>query len=79
MMCISEHAVNCTLPFLQIESAGGALEVAALAHRLGFKIKEFPIFWENNSRFDYGHYLDVLVDALKIKWMLIKDKYKIKN
>lgn len=79
LLCISEGAVSRIAPFLKIDSAGGAMEVAALAHKLGFKIKEFPIFWENNSRFDYKHYFEVLRDAFRVRWMMFQDKYKIKN
>ncbi len=62
---------------LTIEKFGFDMEVLAIARKLGYKIKEAPIEWDNDpdTHVKPSAYVQVLFDTLKIKWNLIRGKY----
>ncbi len=78
-IALRDDVAEAVVPLTKINSSGGIVELVALAKKMGYAIKEFPIFWANNDRtkFDYRHYIGVLVDAIKLRWMLVSDEYKI--
>lgn len=69
VFCISENVARDVLPMCKINSAGGVEEIMVLAHRLKYKIKEVPIFWANNSKFDYGKYWESMRGAAR--WVML--------
>lgn len=71
-LCVSEAASVKVCPELREEGAGWAVELAALARRLGFSVKEFPIFWSNEHPFEYHKYRASLKSALRIASRRIK-------
>lgn len=79
-IALRDDVAEAIAPLTKINSAGGIVELVALAKKMGYAIKEFPIFWNNRdkAKFDYKHYIGVLVDAIKLRWMLMTDEYKLK-
>lgn len=64
-----------------IDRWGFDIEALALGRKLGFRIKEAPIVWENNpnTRVNFTSGLYLLVEILKIRWYLLRDRYRITN
>lgn len=58
---------------------GFDIEVLVLAKKMGFKIKEVPIKWNNprGSKVTLKSYIETLKDLLKIKYNLLANKYKL--
>jgi hypothetical protein len=58
---------------------GFDVEILALAKKLGYKIKEIPVRWVNDTRSTVraSAYLKVLWETLKIRWWLSTGKYQI--
>lgn len=79
--CFSETAAEQIFFLNKVDTAGWAVEALALARKLGFTFKEFPIYWVNTrpKQFDYRLYMESLVDALRVRWMLWSDAYKLKK
>jgi len=52
-------------------------EFLAIAKKLGYKIKEIPIFWRNDLRstVKFKSMVKMGIDLLKIRWNLITKKY----
>jgi len=67
--------------FLQSKIAGWGfdVEVLALAKKFGFKIKEIPVHWVNDTRSHVGFsaYLKTLLETFKIRWWLWRGKYSL--
>lgn len=53
------------------------VEVLVLAEKLGYKIKEIPVYWKNDleSKVKFKSILKMAVDILKIKLNLLSGKY----
>ena len=64
----------------RIDRFGFDIEVLALAKKLGYKIKELPVVWNNpgNSTVSLKSYFEVLRDLFKIRFWLWLNSYKIK-
>ncbi len=62
---------------LTIKRWGFDVEALALARRLGFRVKEVPVTWDNNpnSHVRLTAYLEVLVDTLAVRWNLLTGAY----
>lgn len=77
--CFSEAAAERLATHAKVDSAGWAAEAIALARRMNFSVKEFPIFWSNDAprRFDYQHYIEALIDAVRVRWMLFRNTYQL--
>lgn len=73
----SARAAEAIFPKLKINHWGFDVEVLALARKLGFKIKEVPIRWDNEgeSKVKPSAYFQVLLEVLKIRWNLWLGKY----
>lgn len=59
---------------------GFDIEILAIAKKMGFKIKEMPVDWNNpgESKVTLGSYVKTFQELLKIKYNLLTNKYKIK-
>ena len=54
------------------------VEILAIARRLGFKIKEVPIYWVNDteSHVKIGGMVKMLLEVLRVRWNLWNKKYE---
>lgn len=52
-------------------------EILVVAKKLGYKIKEFPVYWKNDpeSKVGFKNIFEMAMDLIKIKWNLIAKKY----
>jgi len=77
--CFSEDASEKIFPLIKIEKWGFDAEVLALAKKLGFKIKEIPVFWVNDFRSNVklSDYLQVLLETVKVRWWLWWNAYNL--
>jgi dolichyl-phosphate beta-glucosyltransferase len=64
----------------RITGWGFDAEVLALGRKIGFKIKEIPVHWVNDTRshVKMSTYLKVLLETAKIRWWLWKGIYNVK-
>ncbi|MFQ5516493.1 MAG: dolichyl-phosphate beta-glucosyltransferase [Acidimicrobiia bacterium] len=53
------------------------VEVLAIAHRLGYLVREVPVTWEHreDSRVRAGSYVSTFKDLLRIRWKLWRGRY----
>jgi len=72
-------AANNIFSHAKIDRFGFDIEVLALAKKMGYKIKELPVIWNNpgNSTVHLSSYFQVLKDLFKIRWYLWTNKYKL--
>lgn len=63
----------------KINRFGFDIEVLALAKKIGYKIKELPVIWDNpsDSKVSLKSYFGVLRDLFKIRWYLWTNNYKL--
>jgi glycosyltransferase involved in cell wall biosynthesis len=56
---------------------GFDVEVLALAKRRGYRIKEMPVHWVNDTRshVNFSAYLHVLTETITIRWRLWRGEY----
>lgn len=75
------EAANRIFNISLIHGWGFDVEVLALAKKLGYRIKEIPVHWINDTRSTVraSAYITTLLDTLKIRWWLWIDKYQIKK
>ena len=62
---------------LTIFGWGFDVEALAVARKLGYKIKEVPVIWNNdpNSKVNIWAYPKVLMQTLQVRWNLLTGKY----
>jgi dolichyl-phosphate beta-glucosyltransferase len=74
----SESAAQRIFSLAKITGWGFDIEILALARSMGYKIKEIPIVWVNDSasRVKMSAYLKVFIENLKIRWWLITGGYR---
>ncbi|MEK7636028.1 MAG: dolichyl-phosphate beta-glucosyltransferase [Patescibacteria group bacterium] len=77
----TEEAAKNIFSKIKIMRWGFDVEVLSLAKSMGYKIKEIPVVWVNNpfSHVKASAYIQVLLDVLKIRWWLMRKKYKIEK
>lgn len=77
--CFSEEAAEKIFPSMKINRWGFDVEALALARAAGYKIKEIPVTWVNDTRstVSAGAYLSTLVDVVAIRWRLMRSEYDI--
>lgn len=77
--CFSDEAAEKVFNLTKIDRWGFDVEALALAKKLGYKIKEMPVFWVNDIRSHVGAsaYLQVLWEVVKVRWWLWRKSYKI--
>ncbi|MGH7801603.1 MAG: dolichyl-phosphate beta-glucosyltransferase [Thermodesulfobacteriota bacterium] len=74
----SNRAAQDIFSLAKINRFGFDFEVLVLAKRLGYKIKEVPVTWNNSGESKVGlkSYLYTLWDLIRIKWYLWNNRYK---
>jgi len=77
--CFNAKSARDIFSRTKIDRFGFDIEVLALAKKMGYKIKELPVIWNNpgNSAVHLSSYFQVLKDLFKIRWYLWTDKYKL--
>jgi len=77
--CFSDEAAEKVFNLTRIDKWGFDAEALALAKELGYKIKEMPVFWVNDTRshVKMTSYLQVLWEVVKVRWWLWRDVYNI--
>jgi len=77
----TEFAAKNIFGKTRIDRWGFDIEALALGRKLGYKIKEVPIVWENDpeSRVSFAGGLYLLVELLKIRMNLWFAKYNLTN
>lgn len=75
----TEEAAEKVFGLSRITGWGFDVEVLALAKKLGYRIKDVPVRWVNDTRSQVkaSAYLKVLLETLKIRWWLWTNKYGI--
>jgi len=77
----SDSAADKIFSLQKISGWGFDVEILALAKRMGFKIKQIPVVWVNDTASKVGAsaYVQVLIETMRIRIWLWLDKYGIKN
>ncbi|MEK7086813.1 MAG: dolichyl-phosphate beta-glucosyltransferase [Patescibacteria group bacterium] len=77
--CFTSKAAEDVFSKTKIDRWGFDIEVLALAKRIGYKIKEIPVHWENpgESKVNLKSYFQVLAELFKIRFWLWFNSYKI--
>lgn len=75
--CFTKRAAEDIFPQCQIDRFAFDPEVLLIGKKLGYKIKEIPVYWKNDpeSKVKLKSIFKMAVDLLKIKWNLIRGKY----
>ena len=78
--CFSANSAKDVFSRAKIDRFGFDIEVLALAKKIGYKIKELPVVWNNpaGSKVSLKSYFEVLKDLFKIRWYLWLNKYNVK-
>ncbi len=75
----TDEAAERIFSISRVSGWGFDVEVLALAHRMGYKIKEIPVYWVNvmgsHMRFSGG--LRFLEEICKIRWWLWRRQYPL--
>lgn len=76
----SEKAAVEVFPLQRITGWGFDIEILGLAKRLGYKIKQIPVVWVNDTASHVGAsaYIKTLIETLRIRIWLWRDVYGIK-
>lgn len=79
--CFSAEAAEKIFGISKIDRWGFDVEALTLAKKMGYRIKEIPIFWANdpNTRVSLSAYLQVLLEVVKIRWWLWTKAYEIRH
>ncbi len=77
--CFNAKSAQDIFSRARIDRFGFDIELLVLAKKMGYKIKEMPIIWNNLGR-SHVHLMDyfaTLKDLFKIRWWLWINKYKL--
>jgi glycosyltransferase involved in cell wall biosynthesis len=75
----TDEAAEKIFSISKISGWGFDVEILALAHRMGYKIKEIPVHWVNDTR-SHVHFsagLQFLGETCKIRWWLWRRQYPL--
>ena len=77
----SEKAADDVFPIQRITGWGFDIEILGLAKRLGYKIKQIPVVWVNDTASHVGAsaYIKTLLETLRIRLWLWRDVYGIRS
>ncbi len=77
--CFSAKSARDIFSRTKIDRFGFDIEVLALAKKMGYKVKEVPVIWNNpgGSHVHLIDYFETLKDLFKIRWYLGTNKYKL--
>ena len=72
----TKEAVKDIFPGCKIKGFAFDPEVLVIAKKLGYKIKEIPVYWKNNleSRVKFKNIIKMTIGLLKIRWNLITQR-----
>jgi glycosyltransferase involved in cell wall biosynthesis len=75
--CFKEEVAEKIFPKCKIERFAFDPEVLLIAKKMGFKIKEVPVYWKNDlqSKVKFKSMVKMLIDLFKIRINLLKGKY----
>lgn len=75
--CFKKEAAEKIFPKCKIDRFAFDPEILVVAKKLGFKIKEIPVYWKNDpdSRVKLNSIFNIAIDLLKVRWNLISGKY----
>ncbi len=73
----TKRAVESIFPKCRIDGFSFDPEILLIARKLGYKIKEIPVYWKNDpdSKVKFKSIIKMAVDLIKIRWNLITKKY----
>jgi len=76
--CFSKRAVENIFPRCKINRFAFDPEILIIAKKLGYKIKEIPVYWKNDleSKVKLKSTIKMLSDLFKIRWNIITKKYE---
>ncbi|MGB9743124.1 MAG: dolichyl-phosphate beta-glucosyltransferase [Minisyncoccales bacterium] len=76
----TKKAAEDIFPLCRIDHFAFDPEVLIIAQKLGYKIKEIPIYWKNdpNSTVKFNSIFKMAIDLIKIRINLIKGRYERK-
>jgi glycosyltransferase involved in cell wall biosynthesis len=79
--CYSEAVTKKIFPLAKTKNWAFDIEVLALAQKLGYKIKELPIFWIYGfrSKRKINDYFSFLKEVFKIRYWLSRNYYKLES
>jgi len=77
--CFNAKSARDIFSRTKIDRFGFDIEVLALAKKMGYKIKELPVIWNNpgGSSVHLKDYFATLKDLFRIRWYLWTNKYKL--
>ncbi len=77
--CFTAKSAQDIFSRAKINRFGFDIEVLALAKKIGYKIKEVPVIWNNpgGSSVHLKDYFRTLKDLFKTRWYLWTNKYKL--
>jgi len=75
--CFTKKTAENIFPKCKINRFAFDPEILVIAKKLGYKIKEIPVYWRNDpqSKVKFKSMVKMGLDLFKIKWNLIKGVY----
>lgn len=79
--CFTDKAAINIFSKTKIDRFGFDIEVLALAKKMGYKIKELPVVWNNpgGSTVSFKSYFEVLKDLFKIRYYFLFNFYDVRK
>lgn len=79
--CFKDSCAKDIFPRCQINRFAFDPEILIIAKKLGYKIKEIPVYWKNNpeSKVKIKSVFNMFFDLFRIRKNLILDKYNLKQ
>jgi dolichyl-phosphate beta-glucosyltransferase len=84
--CFTKKSAEDIFPRCKINRFAFDPEILVIAKKLGYKIREIPVYWKNDpeSKVKFKSMIKMALDLFKIRWNLIRYQYdgsksKIKN
>lgn len=75
--CFTKESAENIFPKCKIDRFAFDPEILIIAKKLGYKIKEIPVYWKNDpeSKVKFKSMIKMAIDLFKIRWNLIKKIY----
>jgi dolichyl-phosphate beta-glucosyltransferase len=75
--CFAKKAAEAVFPKCKIDRFAFDPEILVIAKKLGYQIKEIPVYWKNDpeSKVKFKSILKMALDLFKIRWNSITRKY----
>ena len=75
--CFKKEVAEKVFPKCKINRFAFDPEILIIAQKMGYKIKEIPVYWKNDpeSKVKAKWMVNMAIDLLKIRWNLIIRKY----